>query len=93
MQHNATNNNDYFIDVTNLGLYNKDFTLVTQASILLYMSCGSKTASLLVNCVSGLSSELEDEVCQLAEEMYSKRVSFLLSEQSGMVEIHLIHLC
>ena len=36
MQHNwnATNNNDYFIDVTNLGLHNKDFTLVTQASIL-----------------------------------------------------------
>ena len=34
MQHNATNYNDYFIDVTNLGLHNKDFTLVTQASIL-----------------------------------------------------------
>ena len=40
MQHNslntenATNNNDYFIDVTNLGLHNKDFALVTQASIL-----------------------------------------------------------
>ena len=57
-----------------------------------YMSCSSKTASLLVNCVSGLSSELEDKVCQLAEETYSKRVSFLLSERSGMVEIHLIHL-
>ena len=34
MQLNATNNNDYFIDITNLGLHNKDFTLVTQASIL-----------------------------------------------------------
>ena len=56
------------------------------------MSCGSKTASLLVNCVSGLSSELKDEVCQLAEETYSKRVSFLLSERSGMVEIRLIRL-
>ena len=39
MQHNslntenATNNNDYFTDVTNLGLHNKDFALVTQASI------------------------------------------------------------
>ena len=31
---NATNDNDYFIDVTNLGLHNKDFALVTQASIL-----------------------------------------------------------
>ena len=30
----ATNNNDYFTDVTNLGLHNKDLTLVTQASIL-----------------------------------------------------------
>ena len=30
---NATNDNDYFIDVTNLGLHNKDFALVTQASI------------------------------------------------------------
>ena len=58
----------------------------------MYMSCGSKTASLLVNCVSGLSSELEDEVCQLAEETYSKQVSFLLSERSGMVEICLIRL-
>ena len=31
---NTTNNNDYFIDVTNLGFHNKDFALVTQASIL-----------------------------------------------------------
>ena len=31
---NATNNNDYFIDVTNLRLHNKDSALVTQASIL-----------------------------------------------------------
>ena len=30
---NATNNNDYIIDVNNLGLHNKDFALVTQASI------------------------------------------------------------
>ena len=37
---NATNNNDYFIDVTNLGLHNKDFALVTQASILvIYIFC------------------------------------------------------
>ena len=56
------------------------------------VSCDSKMASLLVNCVSGLSSELEDEVCQLAEETYSKRVSFLLSERSSMVEIHFIRL-
>ena len=34
---NATNNNDYFIDVTNLGLHNKYFTLVTQASIFSYI--------------------------------------------------------
>ena len=34
---NATNNNDYFIDVTNLGLHNKDSTLVTQASIFSYI--------------------------------------------------------
>ena len=36
-QHNqqyVNNDNDYFIDVTNLGLHNKDFALVTQASIL-----------------------------------------------------------
>ena len=33
-QHYANNDNDYFIDVTNLGLHNKDFALVTQASIL-----------------------------------------------------------
>ena len=32
---NATNNNNYFIDVTNLGLHNKDSKLVTQASIFL----------------------------------------------------------
>ena len=34
IQHYVTNDNDYFIDVTNLGHHNKDFTLVTQASIL-----------------------------------------------------------
>ena len=34
---NTTNNNDYFIDVTNLGLHNKDSTLVTQASIFSYI--------------------------------------------------------
>ena len=34
IQHYATNDNDYCIDVTNLGLHNEDFTLVTQASIL-----------------------------------------------------------
>ena len=33
-QHYTINDNDYFIDVTNLGLHNKDFALVTQASIL-----------------------------------------------------------
>ena len=33
-QHYAINDNDYFIDVTNIGLHNKDFALVTQASIL-----------------------------------------------------------
>ena len=33
---NSTNN-DYLIDVTNLGLHNKDSTLVTQASILSYI--------------------------------------------------------
>ena len=27
---NVTDNNDYFIDVTNLGLHNKDSALVTQ---------------------------------------------------------------
>ena len=32
-----TNNNDYFNDVTNLGLHNKDFILVTQASIFSYI--------------------------------------------------------
>ena len=41
-QHNqqyVNNYNDYFIDVTNLGLHNKDFALVTQASILvIYIS-------------------------------------------------------
>ena len=34
---NVTDNNNYFIDVTSLGLHNKDFTLVTQASILLFI--------------------------------------------------------
>ena len=34
---NTTNDNDYFIDVTNLGLHNKDFILVTQASIFSYI--------------------------------------------------------
>ena len=35
----VNNDNDYFIDVTNLGLHNKDFALVTQASILvIYIS-------------------------------------------------------
>ena len=33
-QYYANNDNNYFIDVTNLGLHNKDFALVTQASIL-----------------------------------------------------------
>ena len=56
------------------------------------MSCGSKTASLLVNCMSGTSPELEDDVCQLAKEKDSKRVSFLLSEQSAIDEIHLTRL-
>ena len=37
---NTTNNNDYFIDLTNLGLHNKDFALVTQASTLvIYIFC------------------------------------------------------
>ena len=31
------------------------------------MSCGSKTASLLVNCMSGLPSEIEGNEGQLAE--------------------------
>ena len=56
------------------------------------VSCGSKTASLLVNCMSGTSSELEDDVRQLAKEKDSKRVSFLLSERSAIDEIHLTHL-
>ena len=30
-QHYAINDNNYFIDVTNIGLHNKDFALVTQA--------------------------------------------------------------
>ena len=34
---NTTNNNDCFTDVTNLGLHNKDFILVTQASIFSYI--------------------------------------------------------
>ena len=63
-QHYANNKNDYFIDVTNLGLHNKDFALVTQASILviyIYSAkiehktlCGSRVHSHnipLCNCV------------------------------------------
>ena len=32
-----------------------------------YMSCDSKTASFLVNCVSGLPSELDGSKCQLTK--------------------------
>ena len=35
----TTNNNDYYNDVTNLGLHNKDFILVTLASILVIFHC------------------------------------------------------
>ena len=39
-QHYANNDNNYFIDVTNLGFHNKDFALVTQASMLVtYIFC------------------------------------------------------
>ena len=37
-----------------------------------YMSCNSKTGSFLVNCVSGLPSELEGSKCQLTKETYSE---------------------
>ena len=43
------------------------------------VSCDSKTASLLVNCVSWLPSEIKGNGCQLVKEMYSDRVS----ERSG----------
>ena len=71
--HTFTSDHCYVILINMLFIVNKVQTLLMAWG---RVSCGSKTASLLVNCMSGLSSEFEDEVCQLAEEMYSKWVSF-----------------